>query len=152
MLQALLARPGTILSRSELERQIYGWNEEVESNAIEFLIHTIRKKLGATAIRNVRGVGWMVDRRVTRSLRARLFVGMTAIILLAGLGGGVFTYLWAFDEAIEMQDSILTQIGSLLQDESIKTNQSLSGVDPEAEVEVVELGMAPHGPAEDRQL
>jgi two-component system OmpR family response regulator len=63
LLSALLARPGTILSRSELERQIYGWNEEVESNAIEFLIHTIRKKLGATAIRNVRGVGWMVDRR-----------------------------------------------------------------------------------------
>src|SRR6478609_8911138 len=62
LLQALLARPGTILSRSELERQIYGWNEEVESNAIEFLIHTIRKKLGTTAIRNVRGVGWMVDR------------------------------------------------------------------------------------------
>ena len=62
LLQALLARPGAIMSRSELERQIYGWNEEVESNAIEFLIHTIRKKLGATAIRNVRGVGWMVDR------------------------------------------------------------------------------------------
>jgi two-component system, OmpR family, response regulator len=62
LLQALLARPGTVLSRSELERQIYGWNEEVESNAIEFLIHTIRKKLGATAIRNVRGVGWMADR------------------------------------------------------------------------------------------
>jgi two-component system OmpR family response regulator len=61
LLQALLARPGSILSRSELERQVYGWNEEVESNAIEFLIHTIRKKLGATAIRNVRGVGWMVD-------------------------------------------------------------------------------------------
>jgi two-component system OmpR family response regulator len=62
LLQALLARPGTILSRSELERQIYGWNEEVESNAIEFLIHTIRRKLGAAVIRNVRGVGWMVDR------------------------------------------------------------------------------------------
>jgi len=62
LLQALLARPGAIMSRSELERQIYGWNEEVESNAIEFLIHTIRRKLGATAIRNVRGVGWMVDR------------------------------------------------------------------------------------------
>src|ERR1700687_1948783 len=62
LLFALLSRPGTILSRSELERQIYGWNEEVESNAIEFLIHTIRKKLGAAAIRNVRGVGWMVDR------------------------------------------------------------------------------------------
>jgi two-component system, OmpR family, response regulator len=62
LLQALLVRPGTILSRGELERQIYGWNEEVESNAIEFLIHTIRRKLGATVIRNVRGVGWMVDR------------------------------------------------------------------------------------------
>jgi two-component system OmpR family response regulator len=62
LLQALLARPGAIMSRSELERQLYGWNEEVESNAIEFLIHTIRRKLGATAIRNVRGVGWMVDR------------------------------------------------------------------------------------------
>ena len=62
LLQALLARPGVILSRSELERQVYGWNEEVESNAVEFLIHTIRKKLGTTVIRNVRGVGWMVDR------------------------------------------------------------------------------------------
>ena len=62
LVQALLARPGTILSRGELERQIYGWNEEVESNAIEFLIHTVRRKLGITAIRNVRGVGWMVER------------------------------------------------------------------------------------------
>jgi len=62
LLQALLTRPGTILSRSDLERQIYGWNEEVESNAVEFLIHAIRRKIGARAIRNVRGVGWMVDR------------------------------------------------------------------------------------------
>jgi len=62
LLQALLALPGTILSRSELERQIYGWNEEIESNAIEFLIHTVRKKFGPAAIRNVRGMGWMVDR------------------------------------------------------------------------------------------
>ena len=56
-------RAGQIFSRSELEGQIYRWNEEVESNAIESLIHTIRKKLGATVIRNVRGVGRMVDRR-----------------------------------------------------------------------------------------
>ncbi|WP_050401215.1 response regulator transcription factor [Bradyrhizobium embrapense] len=62
LLQALLTRPGTILSRAELERQIYGWREEVESNAVEFLIHAVRRKLGAAAIRNVRGVGWMVDR------------------------------------------------------------------------------------------
>jgi two-component system OmpR family response regulator len=62
LLQALLARPGVILSRGELERHIYGWSEEVESNAVEFLIHAVRKKLGPKAIRNVRGVGWMVDR------------------------------------------------------------------------------------------
>jgi two-component system OmpR family response regulator len=57
-----MLHPGTILSRADLERHIYGWNEEVESNAVEFLIHAIRKKLGASSIRNVRGVGWMVDR------------------------------------------------------------------------------------------
>jgi two-component system OmpR family response regulator len=62
LLHALLLRPGIILSRTDLEGHIYGWNEEVESNAVEFLIHAIRKKLGALAIRNVRGVGWMVDR------------------------------------------------------------------------------------------
>jgi two-component system OmpR family response regulator len=62
LLHALLLRPGAILSRTELEEHIYGWNEEVESNAVEFLIHAIRRKIGAAAIKNVRGVGWMVER------------------------------------------------------------------------------------------
>lgn len=62
LLHALLVRPGAILSRSELEDRIYGWNEEVESNAVEFLIHSIRKKLGTETIKNVRGVGWMVSK------------------------------------------------------------------------------------------
>jgi two-component system OmpR family response regulator len=62
LLQALLLRPGAILSRSELENRIYGWNEEVESNAVEFLIHALRKKLGSDSIKNVRGVGWMVSK------------------------------------------------------------------------------------------
>jgi two-component system OmpR family response regulator len=62
LLHALLSRPGTILSRQDLEQRIYGWNEEVESNAVEFLIHAVRRKIGTSAIRNVRGVGWMVDR------------------------------------------------------------------------------------------
>src|ERR1700681_1044349 len=61
LLHALLSRPGVIFSRQDLEQPIYGWNEEVESNAVEFLIHAVRKKIGAAAIRNVRGVGWMVD-------------------------------------------------------------------------------------------
>jgi two-component system OmpR family response regulator len=60
LLQALLLKPGIILSREDLERHIYGWNEEVESNAVEFLIHSVRRKLGPAVIRNVRGVGWMV--------------------------------------------------------------------------------------------
>jgi len=62
LLQALLVRPGAILSRSELEDRIYGWGEEVESNAVEFLIHALRRKLGSEIIKNVRGIGWMVPR------------------------------------------------------------------------------------------
>jgi len=60
VLEALLARPGAILSRAQLEEKLYGWNEEVESNAVEVHIHALRRKLGADAIRNVRGVGWMI--------------------------------------------------------------------------------------------
>lgn len=62
LLEALMLRPGRILSRSVLEDRIYGWGEEVESNAIEFLIHALRKKLGRDAIKNVRGVGWLVSK------------------------------------------------------------------------------------------
>lgn len=63
LLYTLMIRPGAILSRSDLEDRVYGWNEEVESNAIEFLIHAIRKKLGSSAIKNVRGAGWMVSKQ-----------------------------------------------------------------------------------------
>lgn len=64
LLQALMVRPGAILSRSDLEDRVYGWGDEVESNAIEFRIHALRKKLGSDAIKNVRGVGWMVSKNV----------------------------------------------------------------------------------------
>jgi two-component system OmpR family response regulator len=60
LLQALLVRPGAILSRAELEEKIYAWGDEVESNAIEFFIHSLRKKFGISIIKNVRGLGWMV--------------------------------------------------------------------------------------------
>lgn len=60
LLQALMRRPGAILSRTQIEQQIYGWGEEVESNAVDVLIHAIRKKFGKDIIRNVRGAGWMV--------------------------------------------------------------------------------------------
>lgn len=62
LLQALMIRPGAILSRAELEDRLYGWGDEVESNAVEFLIHALRKKLGNAAIKNVRGVGWLVSK------------------------------------------------------------------------------------------
>ena len=62
LLRALLVRPGAILSRSDLEDRIYGWGEEVESNAVEFLIHSLRRKLGSEVIKNVRGAGWMVSK------------------------------------------------------------------------------------------
>lgn len=62
LLYALMLRPGGILSRCELEERIYGWGEEVESNAVEYLIHALRKKLGSGAIKNIRGVGWMVTK------------------------------------------------------------------------------------------
>ena len=60
LLAALLARPGAILSKRTLEERIYEPGEEPESNAVEYLIHSLRKKLGSTTIKNVRGLGWMV--------------------------------------------------------------------------------------------
>lgn len=60
LMLALLERPGTILSRGQLEQKIYGWGQEVESNAVDVLIYSVRKKFGAAAIRNVRGLGWTV--------------------------------------------------------------------------------------------
>jgi two-component system, OmpR family, response regulator QseB len=60
LLQLLLERPGTILSRSQIEERLYGWGEEVESNAVEVHIHGLRRKLGAQFILTVRGVGYRV--------------------------------------------------------------------------------------------
>jgi two-component system OmpR family response regulator/two-component system response regulator QseB len=62
LMHALLERPGTILSRSQLEERIYGWGEEVSSNAVEVLIHGVRRKLGQDVIRNVRGLGWRISK------------------------------------------------------------------------------------------
>ncbi|MDB5820633.1 MAG: family transcriptional regulator [Rhizobacter sp.] len=66
VLQALMQRPGAVLSREKLEESVYGWGEEVGSNAIEVHLHNLRKKLGNQAIRNVRGVGYRVDGAPTK--------------------------------------------------------------------------------------
>jgi two-component system OmpR family response regulator len=62
VLEPLLARPGMVLSRAQLEEKLYGWKDEISSNAVEVYIHGLRKKLGAELIRNVRGVGYMVPK------------------------------------------------------------------------------------------
>ncbi len=63
LIEALVRRPGAILSKSHLEERIYGWNQEVDSNTVEVLVYGLRRKLGAEVIRTVRGVGYMMDAR-----------------------------------------------------------------------------------------
>jgi two-component system, OmpR family, response regulator len=58
LLAALLERPGAALSKGQLEERIYKWGDEIESNAVEVHIHHLRRKLGADAIRTIRGVGY----------------------------------------------------------------------------------------------
>ena len=58
LLEVLMQQPGAVLSREKLEESIYGWDDDIGSNAIEVHLHNLRKKLGAQAIVNVRGVGY----------------------------------------------------------------------------------------------
>lgn len=60
VLEPLIARPGRVLSRQQLEDKLYPWGEEVSSNTVEVHIHGVRRKLGAGLIENVRGLGWLV--------------------------------------------------------------------------------------------
>ena len=61
LLHALMKQPGIPLSRAQIEESLYGWGEEIESNAVEVYIHSLRRKLGTDSIRNIRGVGYMVS-------------------------------------------------------------------------------------------
>ena len=60
VLEALMLRPGALLSRAQLEDRLYGWGEEIESNAVSVYVHQLRRKLGADFIGNMRGVGYFV--------------------------------------------------------------------------------------------
>ncbi len=62
VLEALLQRPGAILSRAQLEDRLYGWGSQVESNAVEVYVHSLRRKLGSESIRTLRGVGYFVPK------------------------------------------------------------------------------------------
>jgi two-component system response regulator QseB len=63
LLHSLLENPGVPLSRAQLEDRLYGWQEEIGSNAVEVHIHSLRRKLGNDWLRNVRGVGYLVPRQ-----------------------------------------------------------------------------------------
>jgi len=60
LLHAFMDRPGVVLSRAQLEEKLYGWDDSIESNAVEVHIHVLRKKVGSDFIKNVRGVGYLV--------------------------------------------------------------------------------------------
>lgn len=62
LLESLMMRPGAVFSREALEQRIYSWNDEIESNAVEYIIYSLRRKIGAAFIKNVRGVGWKVNK------------------------------------------------------------------------------------------
>lgn len=61
VLELLMQRPGAVLSRAQIEDRLYGWGEEIESNAVSVYVHQLRKKLGAEFIRSMRGVGYFLD-------------------------------------------------------------------------------------------
>ena len=63
LLHVLMEMPGAVLSIRQLEERLYGWNEEVASNAVEVLLHRVRQKLGNQWIRNIRGVGYKIVER-----------------------------------------------------------------------------------------
>lgn len=87
-----------------------------------------------------------------RSLRARLFVGLTAIIILFGGAGAYFAYRWAYGEAIEMQDSVLSQVGTFVMSTARRESQPVHGVDDDSEIAVIELGTTPSGSQDNRRL
>ena len=62
LLRAFLDRPGVVLSRAQLEEKLYGWDDSIDSNAVEVHIHALRKKLGSDFIKNVRGIGYLVSK------------------------------------------------------------------------------------------
>jgi DNA-binding response OmpR family regulator len=62
VLEALLQRPGAVLSRTQLEDRLYGWDEPIGSNAVEVYVHGLRRKLGSDVIRTLRGVGYFVPK------------------------------------------------------------------------------------------
>jgi two-component system OmpR family sensor kinase len=109
LLAALLERPGTALSKGQLEERLYGWGEEVESNTVEVHVHNLRKKLGAETIRTIprRGLsGCQGMTSIRRTLLVWLLLGLVAVAVLAS----VATYFDTRREIGELFDLQLKQL------------------------------------------
>ena len=63
VLEALIVRPGAVLSRAQLEEKLFSWKDDISSNAVEVYVHGLRKKLGNDFIQTVRGLGYVVPRK-----------------------------------------------------------------------------------------
>ena len=118
--RGVAAAPGAVLSRAQLEDRLYGWGEEIESNAVSVYIHQLRRKLGADFIRNVRGVGYFVDAHAgarMSSIRVRLLVSLLGLLLLAAAAMGAVTYRNVLGETEALFDYQLQQMALSLRDQ-----------------------------------
>ncbi len=122
VLELLMQRPGAVLSRAQIEDRLYGWGEEIESNAVSVYVHQLRKKLGADFIRSMRGVGYFLDTGkgaagVSSHPRARCCWPCWACWPLAALVVGSVTYRNVRAETEALFDYQLRQMALSLRDQ-----------------------------------
>jgi two-component system response regulator QseB len=110
LLQALLEQPGVPLSRARLEERLYGWGEEIESNASRSTSTRCGASSAAERIKNIRGVGYLVPACLMRSIRRQLLLALLSVITLTTLLGALATYRTAREEANAMFDYQLRQL------------------------------------------
>ncbi len=109
-----MQRPGAVLSRAQLEDRLYGWQDSVESNAVEVYIHGLRRKLGADCHQDTARRG-ILPAQMTVSIRARLLITLLALATSVSLLAGVLTYRQVLAESSTLFDYQLRQMALSLQ-------------------------------------
>jgi len=119
VLEALMSRPGAILSRAQLEDRLYGWGDAIESNAVSVYVHQLRRKLGSDFIRNVarrRLLRGPARGEPVKSIRTRLLVSLLSVVLLSAAASAALTYTNVLSEAEALFDYQLRQMALSLRD------------------------------------